>query len=93
MQLLNIFDISPGKKMINCIKYLEIYDRNKKHHFQNIKKKSGIHFEEMLFFDDMSYNISEAKSLGVVSVLCPEGFTQSKWKEGLLMFEKSKKKN
>ena len=92
MQLLNIFDICPGKKMINCIKYLEIYDRNKKNHFKSIKTKSGVPFDEMLFFDDMRDNISDAKSLGVVSVLCPEGFTKKKWKEGLLMFEKSKQK-
>jgi len=92
IKLLNLYEVEPGKKMMDCCKYMEIYDRNKKNHFKSIKAKSGVEFEDMLFFDDMRDNINDAKSLGVVSVLCSDGFSRRKWKEGLMLFEKSKSK-
>eukprot|EP00536_Pseudo-nitzschia_multiseries_P005562 jgi/Psemu1/190829/e_gw1.105.71.1 len=36
----------------DCFDYVEIFPGDKKRHFSNLKKASGIDFKDMLFFDD-----------------------------------------
>lgn len=55
--------------MDKYIKYKEIYPGCKLTHFNQLKKKSGVSYNEMLFFDDESRNIRDLKSVGVESVL------------------------
>lgn len=64
--------------------YIEIFPGDKKQHFNNLKRNSGIDFEEMLFFDDArdgKYgNCEPVSSLGVLSVHCPNGiYEESIW--------------
>jgi len=57
--------------------YLEIFPGDKKTHFRNLKEKSGIPFEDMIFFDDNRDgkfgNCVPVSELGVLSVHCPNG--------------------
>lgn len=57
--------------------HVEIFPADKKEHFFNLQKASGIAFEDMLFFDDARDgrygNCEPVSSLGVLSVHCPGG--------------------
>ncbi|GAA6055181.1 hypothetical protein JCM3770_002223 [Rhodotorula araucariae] len=69
---------------------MEIYPGSKMEHFREINRKTGIAFEDMLFFDDESRNREVAK-LGVTFVLVPNGGTSRQlfelglkaWRKGL----------
>ncbi|VDM34506.1 unnamed protein product [Hydatigera taeniaeformis] len=53
--------------------YVEIYPTSKTKHFKTLAQKSGLSFDQMLFFDDLSYNIREVGNLGVHTVLVRNG--------------------
>ncbi|BGP14686.1 hypothetical protein JCM10213v2_002635 [Rhodosporidiobolus nylandii] len=69
---------------------MEIYPGSKMEHFRNIHEKTGIAYEDMLFFDDESRN-REVTKLGVTFVLVPNGGTTrtlfetglEAWRKGL----------
>ena len=44
----------------------------------------------MLFFDDDDWNIKNVSSLGVVSILTPDGVTQDAWEQGLREFAEAR---
>jgi magnesium-dependent phosphatase 1 len=56
---------------------LEIYPGCKIKHFESLQKRTGIAFEDMLFFDDEARN-KDTESLGVTMYLVRDGVT---WKE------------
>ncbi|CAG9827773.1 unnamed protein product [Diabrotica balteata] len=66
--------------------YLEIFPGKKTKHFNNLKKQSGIDFEEMLFFDDRLRNIQDVSALGVVSVFVRNGVNKLVIEEGKQQF-------
>ncbi|MCC5930868.1 MAG: magnesium-dependent phosphatase-1 [Cyclobacteriaceae bacterium] len=53
--------------------YAEIYPGDKTLHFNKLKKKSGIPFEKMIFFDDEIRNIRDVTALGVTSIYVQNG--------------------
>ncbi|CAK5278207.1 unnamed protein product [Mycena citricolor] len=55
--------IEPGKPAIEYFDNLQIYPGSKLAHFRAIHKKTGIPYEQMLFFDDESRN-REVERLG-----------------------------
>ena len=61
-QLLKLLEVD------HYFKFKEIYPGPKTPHFQNLKKKSGMDFEEMVFFDDEERNIEDIRQLGVSAV-------------------------
>ena len=62
--------------------YLEMYPGSKTNHFKSIQKKSGVAYEEMLFFDDESRN-RNVEDLGVMMQLVRNGVTRSEVDEGV----------
>jgi magnesium-dependent phosphatase 1 len=46
-------------------------------------------FEDMIFFDDDPKNIRDVSSLGVLSILTPDGVTREAWNKGLELFSRS----
>jgi magnesium-dependent phosphatase 1 len=69
--LLQQFDI------YHLFDFVEIFPGNKRTHFENIKRESGVKFSDMLFFDDArdgKYgNCQPVSQMGVLSVHCPSG--------------------
>ena len=61
-KLLKLFGI------YDCFDYHEIYPGSKRRHFQYLASRSGVDFEDMIFFDDESRNIADIKTLGVRAV-------------------------
>ncbi|NBC84134.1 MAG: magnesium-dependent phosphatase-1 [Bacteroidetes bacterium] len=51
----------------------EIFPGDKIAHLNNIQKNLNIPFEKMVFFDDEQRNINDVGSLGVTSILVPDG--------------------
>mmetsp|Transcript_19804 Transcript_19804/g.39270 ORF Transcript_19804/g.39270 Transcript_19804/m.39270 type:complete len:181 (+) Transcript_19804:90-632(+) len=64
----------------------EMYKGSKTKHFESIRRKSGVPFEDMIFFDDDPANIRDVGSLGVVSILTPDGVTREAWDRGMEAF-------
>lgn len=68
---------------------IEIYYRRgegKRPHFMELQRKTGVKFEEMLFFDDSKDNIDSVARLGVACQHTPDGLTAAAWEAGLQTF-------
>lgn len=59
---------------------------NKRVHFEQLAKDTGMAFSDMLFFDNEGRNINNVERLGVTSILCPRGLTKEVWEQGLRKF-------
>jgi len=70
--------------------YKEIFPGSKVTHFNNIKKNSSRHFDEMIFFDDESRNISDINRIGVVSVLVRNGVSKDVVQKGIQQYIKER---
>lgn len=66
-QLLQLFEIDI------FFKYKEIYPGSKTEHFNQLQHVTNIPFEDMVFFDDETRNISDVGSLGVEAVYVEDG--------------------
>jgi len=53
----------------------EIYPSSKLQHFEKIRKKTGIPYDSMIFFDDEHRNIREVSQLGVDCRLVDNGLS------------------
>ncbi|RSH85715.1 hypothetical protein EHS25_003856 [Saitozyma podzolica] len=77
---------SEGDKIVQAVKYfntMEIYPGSKLRHFKEIHRKTGIPYDQMLFFDDEHRNF-EVESLGVTMQLVPSsGTDRALWAKGL----------
>lgn len=67
--------------------YKQIYPGCKKTHFSEIKKDSRLSYDQMIFFDDESRNISDLTSVGVMSILVDDGVHFDLVKNALRKFQ------
>ncbi|KAF5017919.1 hypothetical protein F66182_10124 [Fusarium sp. NRRL 66182] len=61
---------------------LEIYPGSKIRHFESLQKRTGIRYEDMLFFDDEARN-RDTESLGVTMWLVRDGVTWDEVEKGV----------
>lgn len=61
---------------------LEIYPSSKIRHFESIRRRTGIAYEDMLFFDDESRN-RDTESLGVTMFLIRDGTSWVEIEKGI----------
>ncbi|GMF26364.1 unnamed protein product [Phytophthora lilii] len=76
----------------SIVDYEAIYPRNKRVHFEQLKKDSGVPYEDMLFFDNEYGNVADIKRLGVTCGYCPRGLTEGSWIQGMEAFQAAKRK-
>ncbi|EEY55867.1 uncharacterized protein PITG_22198 [Phytophthora infestans T30-4] len=76
----------------SIVDYEAIYPRNKRVHFEQLKKDSGIPYEEMLFFDNEYGNVHDIQKIGVTCAYCPQGLTEGSWIQGMEAFQAAKTK-
>lgn len=67
--------------MIGSKSLIEIAFDNKQYHFKQLQRKTGIPFEEMVFFDNEYGNISSVSKLGVHCVYTPDGMQHKHWEQ------------
>jgi len=65
---------------------IEISTESKVSHFKRVAEKTGISFEDMLFFDNERGNCVEVAKLGVVVAWVPDGVTKLMWDISLQNF-------
>jgi magnesium-dependent phosphatase 1 len=82
-----VADASAPKKAVDFFKYKQIFPGDKKTHMQGINKDSGVHFEDMLFFDDESRN-RNVEVLGVTFWLVRDGTTREEVDRGVREWRK-----
>ncbi|KAJ2904451.1 hypothetical protein MKZ38_007982 [Zalerion maritima] len=76
------------KKAVDFFHQMEIYPSSKIKHFQNLAKRTGIPYSDMLFFDDESRN-REVASLGVTFWLVRDGTDWDEVEKGILQWRKN----
>ena len=90
MRLLRVCTDPRGRDVTleDAVDHAEVYPvRSKTEQFHRLKEKSGVPFDEMLFFDNESRNVREVSTLGVCCIYTPDGMTVENWREGLAEFE------
>ena len=80
------FKTPMGVPLVERVDEQCIYKANKQRHFQDLQERTGVEFEDMIFFDNERGNIASVEKLGVKSVYCPDGMTAEVWKRGLREF-------
>ena len=86
-QCMDWLTVDDGKSLTACFDHVEIGFNDKQWHFQRLKKKTGIEYESMVFFDNEMRNIRSVRQLGVKCVYTPNGMTKDAWHDALQMFE------
>ena len=82
------FDVGDGITLESAVDIKEIFKSKKTAHFRNINKKTGIAFEDMIFYDNEEHNCKTVRSLGVHCVYTPCGMTEEIWKNSIAEFAK-----
>ena len=95
--LLEEFEVpgtNPPMRLAELISYQEIYTGSKVQHFGSLRSRSGIPYDEMLFFDDAlggKYgNCEPVAGLGVCAAWCPDGITNEVWSDAVNAFTQLK---
>ncbi|CCX08909.1 magnesium-dependent phosphatase-1 [Pyronema domesticum] len=88
----NVLTKTPGKRGIDYFDEFEIYPGSKTTHFKSLAKKTGIHYEDMLFFDDESRNKNVERELGVLMILVPKGVNFQVFDRGVREWRKRRGK-
>lgn len=68
---------------------MEIYPGSKVKHFEALRKRTGIRYEDMLFFDDESRN-RDTEALGVTMRLVRDGVTWAEVEKGVEEWRKKR---
>ncbi|XP_051144284.1 uncharacterized protein LOC127260557 [Andrographis paniculata] len=63
---------------------------HKTDHFQKIKQRTGVPYNEMLFFDDEDRNIGAVSKMGVTSILVDDGVDLGALRQGLSRFSQNR---
>merc|ERR1712130_11326 len=86
-ECLDKFKIGPNLDITlgTVFSHSEIYKSSigKKKHFQEIKTKTGVDFDEMVFYDNQMNNMNCVSKLGVTCVYTPDGVTAKMWQKSL----------
>eukprot|EP00547_Thalassionema_nitzschioides_P010358 CAMPEP_0194225924 /NCGR_PEP_ID=MMETSP0156-20130528/40682_1 /TAXON_ID=33649 /ORGANISM="Thalassionema nitzschioides, Strain L26-B" /LENGTH=169 /DNA_ID=CAMNT_0038958067 /DNA_START=41 /DNA_END=547 /DNA_ORIENTATION=+ len=77
------FKTPMGVPLVERVDEQCIFKANKQTHFRQLQKRTGIAFEDMLFFDNERGNIVSVEQLGVCSIYCPRGMTREIWESGV----------
>lgn len=85
IELLDIVPDALGLKEV--VDLWEIYPADKTKHFNSLRQRTGIPFEEMVFFDNERRNLVDVKQLGVHTVYTPNGMTWKAWTKALDIVE------
>lgn len=72
-EVMGLLELEPGMLMsdVFATHLSEIYRGTKVRHFGELRKKSGVPYEDMVFFDDWDQNCKEVGRLGVTCIECP----------------------
>jgi magnesium-dependent phosphatase 1 len=76
----------------DVIDYFEIYPGSKLKHLSSLHAKTGIPYNEMIFFDDEMRNKEVEKKLGIHFVYVPNGMTLELFISAVKEFSKKKSK-
>eukprot|EP00123_Amoebidium_parasiticum_P006444 comp17394_c0_seq1/m.16721 comp17394_c0_seq1/g.16721 ORF comp17394_c0_seq1/g.16721 comp17394_c0_seq1/m.16721 type:complete len:192 (-) comp17394_c0_seq1:100-675(-) len=82
-ECLALIEVGDGIKMKDTIHFVEISKSNKKQHFQRLHEKTGVAYNDIIFYDNEMGNIRNVSQLGVVCVYTPDGLTGQMWQKGL----------
>lgn len=77
------FDLGDGMTVKSVVDIEEIYKDYKKAHFEQLHRKTGIAYEDMMFFDNEMHNIKNVMQLGVRCYHAPKGMTEDLWERAL----------
>jgi len=85
-ECMSLIDVCDGMKMREFFTFNEIYPGTKTKHFRKLQKDSQVDYEDMLFFDDCSWNCRDVSALGVTAFNCPNGLSEREFNEALDIF-------
>ena len=87
-QIMKWLVVDDGTPLSKCFdeNLIEISYSDKSTHFESLNRKSGIAFEDMVFFDNEHWNIQSVGQLGVKCYHTPDGMRKEDWNQCLKDF-------
>ncbi|EFN52625.1 hypothetical protein CHLNCDRAFT_138712 [Chlorella variabilis] len=85
---LQMLQLDSGLSLHALAHHHEIYPGSKKTHFRRIHERTKVPYADMLFLDDMQWNIQDVESMGVCAVYTPRGLTADAWQKALTEYAK-----
>ncbi len=76
-RILDLFDLR------DAFDYEQIYPSCKQRHFGELRRQSGMPYQEMVFFDDEYRNIQDVRTMGVHCVHAQRGLSWPLFREAL----------
>lgn len=72
-EVMALLELEPGVLMRDVFtpRLSEIYRGTKVRHLGELRKNSGVPYEDMIFFDDWDQNCKDVGKLGVTCIECP----------------------
>ncbi|QDZ25391.1 magnesium-dependent phosphatase [Chloropicon primus] len=84
---MDLLDVCDGVSVSQCLNEGGVFQGGSKQgHFAELKRRTGIEYEEMVFFDNERWNITEVKKLGVTCVHTPNGMQAGQFEKGLALY-------
>lgn len=93
-EVMALLELEPGVLMRDVFtpRLSEIYRGTKVRHLGELRKNSGVPYEDMIFFDDWDQNCKDVGKLGVTCIECPRGLNKQIWNRGLNEFRAVKER-
>lgn len=84
-QIMKWLVASDGTPLSKCFdnNLIEISYSDKTQQFESLNRKTGIAFDQMVFFDNERWNIQSVSKLGVKCYHTPDGMTKEAWNQAL----------
>ncbi|WZN67035.1 magnesium-dependent phosphatase [Chloropicon roscoffensis] len=81
---MDLLDVGDGLNVASCFNAGGVFQSGSKQgHFQVLASQHGVDFEDMIFFDNERWNITEVAKMGVTCVYTPNGLKKGQFEKGL----------
>mmetsp|Transcript_4572 Transcript_4572/g.9138 ORF Transcript_4572/g.9138 Transcript_4572/m.9138 type:complete len:328 (-) Transcript_4572:115-1098(-) len=90
---LKMFRIDDGLRLFQVFDHIVLKRGTVKNHLEIIRTRTGIEYQDMLYYDNQRYNVAEAQDLGCCALYVKEGFAEGTFTKSLDSFTQFKRQH
>lgn len=90
-KMMKLIQVREGQSVNDVVRYKVWGTGSKVAHFKELHARTGIAYEDMLFFDDETRNRDVERKLGVMFILVEDGVTRKVYDDALAKWRAAKR--